>query len=329
MRSNDQDRSRLDVRAWAAGLLLACGSQAAPGPAVAPTPNPTPPGDDWLPPVPEAAAEESAWPSSDDAARGPFAELRAEIDGLRVKVNWPRTNEVAVASATMVYSVDSPGHWAVRDWRSAAMQRAPGGWTATLPIPCVTIPVVYYLRHTADGITRLSPARVFRPDQAGMEEANPPFTGFLDGFEQGLEGWTGGTGREPEGTLTYSTNAFSGSGALRLQIPQQRSSVAAATVRLRGWMLWEFSPTTLRFAARAPRGSGTLRCSLVSKARTPEIQVHADRREHQVHGSWTRIEIPIAEFAGLRLRDVDWMTIQFFDEPGADLLVDDVELVLP
>lgn len=312
-------------KSWRVAVLLGLAARAMANDAV---PRETP-GDAWLDPAPVIIPPDSAPVPAEEASRVPFAQLRCDAGRWNAKVVWPKTNELSAASAVVVYSIDPPGHWAVRDWRTIPMTRNPSAWEASIPIPSTTVPVVYYLRHSVAGVTRASPARILQPDKAGIEEPSQPFTGFLDGFEQGIQGWSGGTGREPEGAISYSTNAFSGSGALRLQIPNQRSTIAAATVRLRGWMLWDFSPTALRFAARAPRGTGRLRCALVSHARTPEVQIHTSARDHEVHKDWTRIEIPLSDFPGLRWRDVDWMTFQFFDEPGADLLVDDVELVLP
>jgi hypothetical protein len=296
----------------------------------APAPVPERPADDWLPPVPAAVAP-TLPPNDHGAASGEFASLRAEIAGARAKIAWTPTQSppASAATATLVYSIDPPGHWEVRDWQSTPMQRGPESWIAPLPVACLSVPVVYFIRYAGDGPTRTSPARVFQPLLAGLEEPSHPFTGFLDGFEQGIQGWSGGTGREPDGAISHTTNALSGIGALRLEIPRQRSSVAAGSVRVRGWMLWELSPTALRFSARAPHGHGRVRCSLVANARTAEVQVFPDARDHPVDRHWSRLEFPIADFGGLRLREVDWMTIQFLAAPGEDLLVDDVELVLP
>ncbi|MCC7377639.1 MAG: hypothetical protein IT581_23460 [Verrucomicrobiales bacterium] len=316
-------------RGWIGGLWFVAFAISFVEPA--PTTAQEQPVDDWLTPLPAAAIR--AVPSTNEttAAPGDFATLRTEITGSRAKVAWTPSPPPATAttSVTLVYSVDAPGHWEVRDWQSIPMQRGTNGWNASLPVHSLSVPIAYFVRASGDGFIRASPPRLFRPLLAGLEEPTHPFTGFLDGFEHGIDGWSGATGREPEGALSLSTNALSGTGALRLEVPKQRSSIAVGTVRVRGWMLWEFNPTALRLSARAPHGPGRVRCNLVANARTDEIQVFQDLRDHAVDRHWTRLEIPIADFGGIRLRDVDWMTIQFLAEPGEDLLVDDVELVLP
>lgn len=229
------------------------------------------------------------------------------------------------------WSAGAPGHWASRDWRVQPLAVVDGCRRAFVPLLSAVEPVVYRLRKEGDGGGRggaqVTAPRVYRPALADPPVTVGPFSGLLDGFEEGIGGWSGAVPGIREG-FSWTSQSLTGRGALRIQVPERRASMTVGTVRLQGWMLSEFSPRAVRFAARTESGEGRVSCRLHGHAGTEQLSVFPAKGEFRIGPEWRRLEIPIEAFAGLRATEVDWLSLQFRAEAGRVLLVDDLELVL-
>lgn len=284
------------------------------------------PADDWL------REEGVTVPGSAPASAAALAEAfdasltAAPVDGW-LQVTWQPV-EAPQGTAVVVASTGRVGPGVLRDWREYAMTRTGAVWVARLPLGSGREPVIYALREMGPDRTLLggTPPRIFHPLRAGDLEPTFPFTGFLEGFEEGWEGWERADGRPSDSVLSRSEDAWSGRRALRVEVPRGRGSITVGTVRVQGWMLWENDLVSIRMMARTEGGEGRLRVALHSRARTPDLAVHP-APEVVVGPEWRRLEWALESFVGLRRREVDWMTLHFLAEEGVVLLLDDVELV--
>jgi len=272
-------------------------------------------------------------PVSVVASAGSTAEyesLGAALANQYLRVAWDAPASISTNAQVVVEtSVGKPGHWASRDFALVPMKGTGGSWSATLPVPSVEHPLIYRVRVAAAGVTNASPWRLFQPLSAGLELPTFPFSGYLEGFEDGAPAtWQPTVSGVPEGGVTVGTNALSGRWALRLTVPPSRGSITVGTTRIQPWMLLEHSPVAVRFAARTEGGGGRIGCALHGNARTEDLAVYPAAGTFDVGPDWRRFEVPMEAFLGLRPSTVDWFTIQFFAEPGRVLDVDDVELVL-
>lgn len=325
------------MTAWKAWWGLVCGLALVYGPGRLEGATPPPEGGDgWATEV--VVPPEFGTPLGTSG----FGTLSAVAADRYMVVRWmpSRALSSAPGSPGIQASTDTPGKRILRDWRSWPMTRAAGGaFEARIPVASIDVPTAYFLTRFPGvpegnrGVPEVTAAREFWPRVAGMTEPTEPFRGFVEGFEEGLRGWelvsvrdAGDAGRG----LVASTNALSGSRALRLEIPPGRGSVTVGTVRVRGWMLTEHRVEAIRIAARTESGEGRLGVALHSRARTgaDALAVHPARGEFRVLPTWQRLEIPIEAFVGLRPYWVDWLTFQFFGESGTSLVLDDLELVL-
>jgi hypothetical protein len=251
----------------------------------------------------------------------------------RLRVEWRLedagcggTNRAGSDVPRVVLSTDAPGHWPVRDWRSWPMTAGAGGWEARIPLVSATAPVVYFVESVAGGVTNASAMRCFRPVAAGVMEATSPFTGHLDGFEQGLVGWEWGGSGDGAEWMALTEEAWTGRWAMRVTVPRGRASATVGTVRLRSWMLEGGVAGRLVMAARTTGGEGRLRFALHGNARTSGLAVYPAKGEEAVGPVWRRVEVPLERFVNLRPWTVDWLTIQFVADAGRVVVLDDLEL---
>lgn len=250
--------------------------------------------------------------------------LAATAAGGRLRVTWAARGPATDAAVTLWTSTDAPGHWPSRDWRPVAMTRQGGAWAAELPLRSAVVPVVYFAQ-AAGGVT---PMRIFHPARAGVAEPPAAAWTFLEGFEEGHEGWELATGAREAPPLERASPGATGRGALAVTVPPGRASVAVNTTALRGWMLLEAGPgATLRLAARTDAGPGRLRVWLATQAGAPEFVRHEGPGAWEVGPEWRRFEVPLAAFQRLRPGEVDRVTFEFAGRAGQRLLLDDVELV--
>lgn len=285
---------------------------------------------------------EAVLPSGETPTPGWFEALGATplVEERRLAVTWVPPAETGTAKRTpgtaeVLVSTGRPGHWPSRDWRRWKMELTASGWRAVVPVETVDEPLAYFVRHTSSGETHVSPVRLFRVPGSELVAPTFVFTGFLDGFEEGITGWEPVAAGLPDTAVTRSSQALTGRGALRLEVPPGRASVTVGTVRIQGWMLLEHNPVAVRFAARMEEqagrkdgGVGRVNCALHGQARTPDVAIYPTLGEFTIGKEWRRLEVPVEAFTGLRPGTVDWFTIQFRADSGRALLVDDLELVL-
>jgi hypothetical protein len=283
---------------------------------------------------------EALLPSGETSTPGWFESLVATpmVEERRIAVTWVPPGDAGAAkratgTVEVLASTGRPGHWLSRDWRRWKMEQTASGWRAVVPVETVDEPIAYYVRHLEEGRSRVSPVRLFRTPGSELLAPTFVFTGFLDGFEEGIAGWEPVAAALPETAVTHSQRALTGRGALRLEVPAGRASVTVGTVRIQGWMLLEHAPVAVRFAARLEDATGRkedvgrIGCALHGNARTPDVAIYPTLGEFTIGREWRRLEIPIEAFTGLRPGTVDWFTIQFRADSGRALLVDDLELV--
>lgn len=252
----------------------------------------------------------------------------AALDG-RLRVTWPPPAPPTNAAVRLRFSTDAPGHWPARHWRTLPMAWRDGIWTADVPVVTTETPVIYFAEVTEAGGERATPMRVFSPGKAGLAASSVPRWTFLEGFEEGLDGWELAMGVTNAPPLRPVSPGASGRRALAVAVPEGRASVAVATTSLRGWMLLEHGPAALRFAARTDAGEGRLRVQLQADAGSTNLVLHDGPPAETVGPAWRRVEVPFAAFPRLRPRDVDRLVIEFAGQDGQRLLLDDVELVPP
>ena len=284
--------------------------------------------DAWLTESPLAGANHPAAIGT-NVLTGAFASLAAVAGGGGMVVRCGLGDLPGGEASALYVSTDPPDHWRVRDWRAYRWRRADETWEARVPLSSIEVPTLYFVQTVVSGTNRVSPMRVFRPGLAGLTSPTHPFTGFVDGFEEGAGGWELVSGTAGAAGLSITNQAWSGRGALRVEVAARRGSATIGTARLRGWMFVEHNPRALAMVARTAVGPGRLRLALHSDARSPELVMHPAATEFELGPVWQRVEVPVASFAGLRTAEVDWFTIQFLAEPGSVLLLDDLELVLP
>ena len=126
--------------------------------------------------------------------------------------------------------------------------------------------------------------------------------------------------------LSWSEEAWRGRRSLRVEVPAGRASVTVGTPQVRGWMLVERDVRSIRVMVRTVRGVGRVTLALQARTEAGELSVHEDPREWAVTDSWARVELVVGALPRLASRDVDWFSLQFRAEPGAALLVDELEL---
>ena len=167
-------------------LALNVSALAAQEPARAPQKLPF---DAWL----TNAAQFPPYPTAPAPDPRLFAALHSEVIGDQLKVLWPAPSN-AQASVTLHASAASPGHWPMRDWRRYDMTWRSGEWEANLPVEDLSVPIVYYVRALGNSATNHSPNRVVHPARSGLDLPSKIFWPFLEGFENGLDGWRFGDG---------------------------------------------------------------------------------------------------------------------------------------
>lgn len=308
-------RFRPARRAWAAGLLAGVLLPALRAEEA----------DRWLLPP-------GVFPEGAPAARlttNQAAGLAGAAAGGRLRVTWPPPAPPTNAAVRLRFSTDAPGRWPARHWRATPMVWREGAWRADVAVITTEVPMIYFAETTEDGPAQATPMRIFFPAQAGVTRRASLSWAFLEGFEEGHEGWTLATGATSAPPLEIVSPGASGRRALAVTVPPGRASVAVATTVLRGWMLLEHGPAALRFAARTDAVEGRLRVKLLANAGSPEFVLHEGPPAEAVGPAWRRVEVPFAAFPRLRARDVDRLVIEFASRAGQRLLLDDVELVPP
>jgi len=278
--------------------------------------GPEPAADRWLT---EAGARPERFAESTVLTNG-FATLRAEVVAgvLQVKCD----GDEALSGLKLVASADAPGHWPARDWRTLSMRRAGPGWLAEIPVDSLDVPQIYFVTARTSGREVVSPLRLAHPRGLGMERPSRLFWAFLEGFEQGQEGWRVSGDQRRTNAL-----ARSGRAALAARVPTGRKSVSVESTRLRGWFVQENGADGFAVWLRTAGGTGRAAFTLAANAFTTN-QVTSRRSETAaVSTNWIKARLTFESFPKAPLADLDLLTIEFTAAPGTELLIDDVHLL--
>jgi hypothetical protein len=256
-----------------------------------------------------------------------FEQLQAEFLAETVRVLWTPLPGDTAAQATLLLSVDEPGHWPARDWRSYPMARRGADWEAIVLVDSLDVPLIYFVAAAADGRTHLSPMRLCRPRALGLEQPTRIFWPFLEGFEEGTESWRWLAGGPDDERFSTSTTVKNGKVALAVTIPPGKTSVTLGTTRLRGWLVLEHAATGVAFWMRTQTGSGLARFTLLANAFTTNQVVALRPKADPVGAQWQELALPFESFGRFPLCDLDFFTIELLGKPGTEFLLDDMQLM--
>jgi len=285
--------------------------------------EPGPRGDGWLtnafqyPATLAARAERS----------NGFSSLRAEVIVGRLKVIWSTSLSSTNRSATLHYSVGEPGHWPARDWRRLPLEPRGAQAEAAIPVADLDLPLVYFVSLATPAQTVVSPPRLCRPRDAGLEEPPRIFWPYLEGFEEDLESWRGLT---PEGlTIRCDPEARSGRSALAVALPAGKNAATVATTRLRGWHIWKHRARGVRVWLRMREGEGRARFTLFANYGSTNQVSALFPKETRLTPQWQKVDLRFAEFGGLPETAVDLLAIDCLGGSGREFLLDDLQLLGP
>jgi len=254
-----------------------------------------------------------------------FASLRAEHLAEQLKVRWQPATPATQPRLTLHFSTDAPGHWPARDWRTLPLVQRGAVWEATLPVDDLDVPLVYFVSAGNPAPALLSPIRVVSPRLAGMEKPSRIFWPFLDGFEEGVAGWTlAGASVLP---LKSSPAAHDGNAALSVMLPAGQRSVTVGTARVRGWHYSHQLATGLRVWLRTPGGNGRARFTLHSHHGTTNAFAVSSTIEAALDDKWRKVDLSFSSFPNFPVVNTDWFSIEFSGEGPREFLVDDLRLL--
>jgi hypothetical protein len=254
-----------------------------------------------------------------------FTALAAEHLAEQLKVRWLSPAPATPDPVVLYYSADAPGHWPARDWRTVPMARRGKTWEATLPVTEVDVPLVYFVSDGTKAPAILSPMRVVSPRQAGMEQPSRVFWPFLDGFEEGLDGWLLVTPDAP--ALKSSPQAHDGNASLAVSLPAGKPSVEVCTPRVRGWHYSLQLATGMRVWLRAPGGAGEARFTLHAQAGTAHAVTVASTITATLNDKWQRVDLAFSSFPNFPVASADTFSIEFRGDGPREFLVDDLQLL--
>ena len=255
-----------------------------------------------------------------------FDNLRAEFLAGTVKIIWESAPRDAATRAVLHLSVDEPGHWPARDWRSYPMEQRGLGWETAVPVDSLDAPLVYFIQATTEARTNLSPMRLCRPRLLGLEKPTRVFWPFLEGFEEGLESWRWLAGGPANGQLQTSRTAKNGKAALAVTITQGKNSATVGTTRVRGWHLLEHGATGISLWIRTREGTGRIRLTILANAFTTN-QVAITDEGAKVSAHWEKLDVPFRRFPNLPLSEVDFLAFELLGDSGCEFLMDDVQML--
>jgi hypothetical protein len=285
----------------------------------------TPSGDVWLfPPGIYSPGSSSALVESNL-----FTTLHAEAVAGKMHVTWAPEGAAAPTQVVLRASTGGPGHWPARDWRSYSMACRDTRWSAVLPIEEVSEPMIYFVRSASAEITNVSPMRLLLPREAGMEEPTRPFWPFVEGFEEGFEGWDLLPGSESLPILEITAHAKTGKAALNVRLPAGRKSLTIATTRLRGWRIEQRQATGVCLWLRTAEGPGRARFSVLANAFAPKEVTRVWPKEAELSDRWQRVDLYFDQVPAFPLGAIDLFSIEFVTSGAREFLVDDLQLLGP
>lgn len=256
-----------------------------------------------------------------DISTNAFVSLRAEVIANRLRISFSDPKPDKELKVRLVASADVPGHWPARDWQSSPMRATAAGWEAALPVEDLDVPIIYYVTNAR---SNTSPMRIVHPRKAGLEEPTRIFWPFIEGFEDGTDGWRA---LDEETALQQSMTAHVGKSALAVSVDAAKRSTTIATTRIRGWQVHGQRALGLRFWARKAQGEGRIRASLLANAFTARQTIATFPNEPKLGSRWQQIDLPFASLPPFPMPDLDLVTLELIG-PG-EYLIDDLELLGP
>jgi hypothetical protein len=234
-------------------------------------------------------------------------------------------------------SAADPGQWPIRDWRTLPMKRSGNRRQVDVPTEELDVPIVYYARLVTSKGEWLSPLRVVYPSRSGLEEPTQLFWPFIEGFEDGHEGWwflshasAATKSSSPDASaLQTAKDSKNGRAALQIAVPGGDVRFSLATTRIRGWQLLREGATGLRFWVKSRSGHGRLRCSLQARSFTTNQVAVSWPTEPMVTNEWRKIDLTFAQLPLLPWRSVDLFVLEFRAPEATEFLLDDVQWLGP
>lgn len=260
---------------------------------------------------------------------GRFTTARAEYLAGVVKVFWTAPDLDGAAQVTLRLSVDEPGHWPVRDWRSFTMSRRGPSWDATVPVDSLDVPLIYFIEARNGRRLEVSPMRICRPRLLGLEQPTRFFWWFVEGFEEGLESWRYLAGNAGIEAIRTSNLARNGKKSLLVTVPPGKASVTLGTTRLRGWYVAEHGASGVRFWTRTSSGNGQVRCTCFANAFSTNQTVSMSKFTATVRSDWGASDFMWDSFPRFDSSQLDFIAIELVGSPGQEFFLDDLQLLGP
>lgn len=256
-----------------------------------------------------------------------FESLHAELLAGTLKMLWTPSATNVARQATLHVSADEPGHWPARDWRTYPMEKRGTNWETMVPVDSLDAPLLYFVTAVAPTGTNVSWMRLCRLRELGMETPSRLFWPFVEGFEEGTESWRWLAGAPENGQFKTTHLARKGKAALAVTIPAGKASATIGTTRLRGWHLLEHGANGISVCLRVREGTGRARFSVFANAFSTNQVMATRTADTLVSADWQQVELPFSSFSKFPLVGLDFFTIEFVGAPGAEFLVDELQLL--
>ncbi|MDB6053509.1 MAG: hypothetical protein JWN25_1032 [Verrucomicrobiales bacterium] len=252
-----------------------------------------------------------------------FTNLHVEVLNSRLHMFCvlPTTN---VKSFTIHYSLGNEGHWVARDWRSFPASLKGQTWDCIIPVETLDLPFLYLAELEMADRKPASPLHKIDPDELGMKSPTQPFWGFIEGFEQGLEGWFPASTENP--MKIVGSPVKTGKAALQITIPTKRNSATIITSRIRGAQINLTGSIGVTLQARS-NTKARLRFTVFEKRGERGQRLLQFPTEMEIDKSWKKIELPLESLPDPHLIDLDTFGIEAIGEPLTEVFLDDLNLV--
>jgi hypothetical protein len=266
------------------------------------------------------------WLTRAPGSKTGFESLHAEVLAERLKIFW--TNAIPTNASVVAWiSIEDFGHWPARDWRSLVMAPRGPSWETTVPVENLDTPIFYFVRAATLQSTNISVLRVCIPREAGLPMPTRFFWPYLEGFEEGTEGWWPLSATNGQAVFKTEPAPKTGLASLLVSVPADKTSATIGTTRIRGSRIIENGAKGLRLWLRTRGGEGRARFTLFAHAFSTNQTAVVSRVEAAVSNQWRAQDLAFADFPKLPLSEVDFFTIELIAPGPCEFLMDDVELV--
>ena len=253
-----------------------------------------------------------------------FERVHAEALAGQLRVIWPGAPTNLLA-ATVWLSAERLGHWLARDWRRIAMRFSGTDAEALVSADDLELPLAYFIEAVGPTNTTASLMRSVLPGVAGLELPTRVFWSYLDGFEDGIDGWR--MVSPTNATLGISDRARTGRHALAITGPADAVSVSIGTTRARGRHFLRQDVEGVSIWLRTVSGNGQARFSVVANAFSTNEARFIFPTNYPITAEWRKVELLKSGFARLALTELDFISIELQSAQSAEFLIDDFELI--